>query len=368
MAPKAPASHAAPPGHPWPPGHSGSSPSRSGVPGARVVHDSEGEPAFWETNDIRGLDNTLLTLRQKYNDAVKSLSNDALSLLREWPARLKSITSPHYLYEVRGKPVEGNNYVDSMSHQQIPKIAAPTYRSWGELLTFLMKENLPGARIRTPAASIRIAAPAKIRCACSCRMKARRSARTGASIILSQGQKSTRLSTAFDPVTLYGEDPHPRPDIYGKIGNLGGQRADARRHEEAVLRLRPVRTEHVRVDDDQWPRADHPRDVHEHRDRPERRALPARGFRALGCRAGEDRETVRRRQRPTYTGDLPHGHNGLGLSMLGVTGDQLVDSETYAKIKAATLSAVRGTVQAEILKGDQAQNTWASSAPSSPCA
>src|SRR5678816_4075279 len=82
---------------------------------------------------------------RKYNDAIKSLSNDALNLLREWPQRLKSITDPHYLYEVRGKPVEGNNYVDSLSHQQIPKIAAPTYTSWGELLTFLMKENLPGA-------------------------------------------------------------------------------------------------------------------------------------------------------------------------------------------------------------------------------
>src|SRR4029450_10580814 len=112
--------------------------------GAHVGFDTEGEAAFWETNDIRGLDRSLLTLRQKYNDAVKALSSDAINLLREWPSRLKSITAPHYLYEVRGKPVEGNNYVESMSHQQVPKIAAPTYTSWGELLTFLVKERMGG--------------------------------------------------------------------------------------------------------------------------------------------------------------------------------------------------------------------------------
>ncbi|MFP5463403.1 MAG: methylmalonyl-CoA mutase family protein, partial [Gammaproteobacteria bacterium] len=61
--------------------------------------------------------------------------------------------------------------------------------------------------------------------------------------------------------------------------------------------------------------------------------------------------------RPAYAGELPQGNDGLGLGLLGVTGDQLVDADTYARIKADTLKTVRGTVQADILKEDQAQNT-----------
>ena len=87
----------------------------------------------------------MLVLRQRYQDAMKSLSTESIALLREWPQRLKSITDEHYVYEVRGKAVKGDNYVESLSHQKVPKIAAPTYKSWGDLLAFLCKENLPGA-------------------------------------------------------------------------------------------------------------------------------------------------------------------------------------------------------------------------------
>ena len=91
------------------------------------------------------VDRSLLTLRQRYNDAVQSLGNDSLKLLREWPTRLKSITDEVTEYQVRDKTIRVENYRESLSYQQIPKIAAPTYKSWGELLTFLQKENLPGA-------------------------------------------------------------------------------------------------------------------------------------------------------------------------------------------------------------------------------
>src|SRR5690606_9993344 len=90
-------------------------------------------------------DTSLRTLRQRYNDAVQSLDSEALRLLREWPARLKSITDEVTEYQVRGKAIRVENYRESLSHQLIPKIAAPTYRSWGELLVFLQKENLPGS-------------------------------------------------------------------------------------------------------------------------------------------------------------------------------------------------------------------------------
>ena len=90
-------------------------------------------------------DATLLALRQRYQEALQALSPEAAALLREWPQRLQAITDPHYTYEVRGRTVTGTNYVESLSRQQIPKIAAPTYTGWGDRLRFLMRENLPGS-------------------------------------------------------------------------------------------------------------------------------------------------------------------------------------------------------------------------------
>ncbi|HET7924495.1 MAG TPA: methylmalonyl-CoA mutase family protein, partial [Rhodanobacteraceae bacterium] len=164
-------------------------------------------------------DRSVLVLRQRYQDALKSLTTESIALLREWPQRLKSITDEHYLYEVRGKAVEGNNYVESLSHQKVPKIAAPTYKSWGELLTFLCKENLPGAYPYTGGVY-----PYRRTGEDPTRMFAGEGTpeRTNRRFhYLSVGQKAARLSTAFDSVTLYGEDPAERPDIYGKIGNSG---------------------------------------------------------------------------------------------------------------------------------------------------
>ena len=300
-------------------------------------------------------DRSLLTLRQKYNDAVKSLSSDAIHLLREWPARLKSITDPHYLYEVRGKAVEGNNYIESMSHQQVPKIAAPTYHSWGELLTFLMKENLPGAYPYTGGIyPYRRTGEDPLRMFAGEGTPERTNRRFH---YLSAGQKATRLSTAFDSVTLYGEDPHPRPDIYGKIGNSGVNipTLDDMKKLYSGFDLSSPSTsvsmtingpapiilamfmntaidqaveKYLREDSKRWDAA------HE-----------------------KIEQLYKGKKRPTYTGMLPEGNDGLGLGLLGVTGDQLVDGETYAKIKAHTLASVRGTVQADILKEDQAQNT-----------
>ncbi|TAM28805.1 MAG: methylmalonyl-CoA mutase, partial [Nevskiaceae bacterium] len=91
-----------------------------------------------------GGDKSLLTLRQRYQSALQQLSKDSIELLREWPERLKGVTDTHYTYEVRGKAVKGENYVESLSHSKIPKVAAPHFESWGELLRFLLKENLPG--------------------------------------------------------------------------------------------------------------------------------------------------------------------------------------------------------------------------------
>src|SRR5690606_15443422 len=164
-------------------------------------------------------DRTLLTLRQRYNDAVQSLTAENLRNLREWPARLKSITDEVTEYQVRNKAIRVDNYRESLSHQKIPKIAAPTYKSWGELLTFLGKENLPGSYPYTGGVyPYRRTGEDPIRMFAGEGTPERTNRRFH---YLSVGQPAARLSTAFDSVTLYGEDPAPRPDIYGKIGNSG---------------------------------------------------------------------------------------------------------------------------------------------------
>ena len=302
-----------------------------------------------------GDDRSLKTLRQRYNDAVQSLDSEALKLLREWPARLKSITDDVNEYEVRGKTIRVENYRESLSHLMIPKIAAPTYKSWGELLVFLQKENLPGYYPYTGGVyPYRRTGEDPIRMFAGEGTPERTNRRFH---YLSVGQPAARLSTAFDSVTLYGEDPAPRPDIFGKIGNSGVNIAsldDMKKLYSGFDLCAPTTSvsmtingpapiilamfmntaidqqveKYLKADDARWQVA---------------QAKIAKLFEG--------------RERPHYSGELPPTNDGLGLGLLGVTGDQVVDAETYARIKAETLKTVRGTVQADILKEDQAQNT-----------
>lgn len=300
-------------------------------------------------------DRALLTLRQRYQDAVQSLTNENLKLLRDWPQRLKSITDEHFTYEVRGKAVTGENYRQSLSHQPIPKIAAPTYKSWGELLTFLGKENLPGSYPFTGGVyPYRRTGEDPIRMFAGEGTPERTNRRFH---YLSVGQPAARLSTAFDSVTLYGEDPAPRPDIYGKIGNSGVNIPtldDMKKLYSGFDLCSPTTSVSMTING------------------------PAPMILAMFMNTAIDQQvelylkedeqrwkqaqkTIDKlfegRQRPQYHGELPPTNNGLGLGLLGITGEQVVDAEIYARIKAQTLKTVRGTVQADILKEDQAQNT-----------
>jgi methylmalonyl-CoA mutase len=300
-------------------------------------------------------DRSLLVLRQRYQDSLKSLSTEAISLLREWPQRLKAITDEHFTYEVRGKSVEGNNYVESLSHQKVPKIAAPTYKSWGELLTFLMRENLPGAYPYTGGVY-----PYRRMGEDPTRMFAGEGTpeRTNRRFhYLSLGQKAARLSTAFDSVTLYGEDPAPRPDIYGKIGNSGVSIAtldDMKKLYSGFDLSAPTTSVSMTIN------GPAPMILAMYMNTAVDQAVE-KHLRAEQSRWDEAHAKIEKlfedRERPRYAGMLPEGNDGLGLGLLGVTGDQIIDAETYAKIRAETLSLVRGTVQADILKEDQAQNT-----------
>ncbi len=301
------------------------------------------------------VDRSLVTLRQRYNDAVQSLSSDAQKLLREWPQRLKSIVDEITEYEVRGKTIRVENYRESLSHQKIPKIAAPTYKSWGELLTFLQKENLPGFYPYTGGVyPYRRSGEDPIRMFAGEGTPERTNRRFH---YLSQGLPAARLSTAFDSVTLYGEDPAPRPDIYGKIGNSGVNVPtldDMKKLYSGFDLCAPTTSVSMTINGPapiilaMFMNTAIDQQVEKHlKEDPARWAAAEKVIAKL----------FEGRERPRYHGDLPPTNNGLGLGLLGVTGDQVVDAQTYAGIKAYTLSTVRGTVQADILKEDQAQNT-----------
>ena len=311
---------------------------------------------LYDTTDLtHGDDRSLLRLRQRYQDAVKALSTESITLLREWPDRLKSITDEQYTYEVRGKAVKGDNYVESLAHQAIPKIAAPTYKSWGDLLRFLMRENLPGAYPYTGGVyPYRRAGEDPTRMFAGEGTPERTNRRFH---YLSAGQKAARLSTAFDSVTLYGEDPQPRPDIYGKIGNSGVSIAtldDMKKLYSGFDLLTPSTSVSMTINGPapmilaMFMNTAVDQAVEKH--------LRQDSAKWAAAQAYIDK-VYEGRERPRYAGELPAGNDGLGLGLLGITGDQVLDAETYAKIKTETLSAVRGTVQADILKEDQAQNT-----------
>ena len=300
-------------------------------------------------------DRSMLILRQRYNEAIQALDAENLRQLREWPARLKSIVDAANEYEVRGKAIRVENYRESLSHQQVPKIAAPTYKSWGELLTFLGKENLPGSYPYTGGVyPYRRSGEDPIRMFAGEGTPERTNRRFH---YLSTGLPAARLSTAFDSVTLYGEDPAPRPDVYGKIGNSGVNvpTLDAMKKLYSGFDLCAPNTSVSMTINGPAPII-LAMFMNTAIDQQVEKYLKADGDRWNGAQRRIE-AFFAGRPRPVYHGELPDGNDGLGLAFLGMTGDQLVDAETYAKIKADTLKTVRGTVQADILKEDQAQNT-----------
>ena len=296
----------------------------------------------------------LLVLRQRYQETLADLEPESLRLLREWPERKQAVTADQYSYTVRGREFTGSNYRESLSHQRIPKIAPPPYRDWGELLGFLTRENLPGHFPFTGGVF-----PYRRLGEDPTRMFAGEGTpeRTNRRFhYLSRGQEAARLSTAFDSVTLYGEDPHERPDIFGKVGNSGVSIAtvdDMKKLYSGFDLCSPSTSVSMTING------------------------PAPMILAFFMNTAIDQQVEKYlketgeweaarakidawfdgRERPEYAGELPPGNEGLGLGLLGISGDRVVDPETYEKIRQDTLSTVRGTVQADILKEDQAQNT-----------
>ncbi len=293
-------------------------------------------------------------LRDAYNDALDAVGPEAVEQLRHWPALARSATEPEYCYVVRGREVRGDNYTETLSHTQVPKLAVPKYRDWGDLLTFLLKENLPGHFPYTAGVY-----PYRREEEDPTRMFAGEGSpeRTNRRFhYLAGGHGAARLSTAFDSTTLYGEDPDERPDIYGRIGNSGVSIAtldDMKKLYSGFDLCAPTTSVSMTIN------GPAPMILAMFMNTAVDQRVE-RYLREQGRWADAEKKIAaiyRGRERPTYKGELPAGHDGSGLGLLGVTGDQLLDRETYARIRAEALALVRGTVQADILKEDQAQNT-----------
>jgi isobutyryl-CoA mutase len=299
--------------------------------------------------------NALAPLRTRYNAAIEDLGAETLGLLREWDDRIAGITAEKYSYRVRDREVTGENYRRSLSQQLIPKIAPPRFDGWGDRVRFLLKENLPGSYPYTGGVfPYRRAGEDPTRMFAGEGTPERTNRRFH---YLSQGQPAARLSTAFDSVTLYGEDPAERPDIYGKVGNSGVSIAtvdDAKKLYSGFDLCDPSTSVSMTINGPApiilafFMNAAIDQQVEKH-------------LRGTGGWEDAQRKLdayfAEHGGRPEYAGALPEDSNGLGLGLLGASGDMVLDGDVYERIKADTLKMVRGTVQADILKEDQAQNT-----------
>jgi len=295
-------------------------------------------------------------LQAEFDKIKLNLDPKNWKLIEEWADKAKQYKEPVFKFKVRDKEIGIQTHTESLSHTQIPKVVLPKYSGWGDLLRWSLQENVPGEFPYTAGIY-----PFKREGEDPTRMFAGEGGpeRTNRRFhYVSLAMPAKRLSTAFDSVTLYGNDPDYRPDIYGKIGNSGVSICcldDAKKLYSGFNLADPKTSVSMTING------------------------PAPMLLAYFMNAAIDQQCElyiikngleddvkkkiaalykgRENERPAYQGPLPKGNDGLGLMLLGVTGDQVLPNDVYEKIKAETLTQVRGTVQADILKEDQAQNT-----------
>ena len=277
-------------------------------------------------------------------------------IILTWDEKVNKYKNPVYTFKVRDKEIKIATHTESLSHSQIPKVALPKYEAWGDILKWNLQENVPGEFPFTSGLY-----PFKREGEDPSRMFAGEGGpeRTNKRFhYVSAGLPAKRLSTAFDSVTLYGNDPHLRPDIYGKIGNAGVSICcldDAKKLYSGFNLAHPLTSVSMTINGPapmllgffMNAAIDQQCEIYikENNLEDEVEAIINEIYKKKG------------QERPRYNGDLPESNNGLGLMLLGVTGDLVLPKEVYEEIKVRTLSQVRGTVQADILKEDQAQNT-----------
>ena len=276
--------------------------------------------------------------------------------LKAWPELQSQYAATEFVFQVRGEDVRIPTTTTSLSHQEIPKVALPSMTGWKDLARWHLQENLPGAFPYTSGIY-----PFKREGEDPTRMFAGEGGpeRTNKRFhYVSLGMPAKRLSTAFDSVTLYGRDPDLRPDIYGKVGNSGVSICcldDAKKLYSGFDLCAPNTSVSMTINGPApmmlgfFLNAAIDQHCEKH--------IKANGLEReveKVLKAKWDQEGL---ERPRYQGDLPEGNDGLGLMLLGCTGDEVLDGSTYQRLKAEALNSVRGTVQADILKEDQAQNT-----------
>lgn len=308
------------------------------------------------TKEILSDQNVRLSVEQELSRVWEDLNGENKRMLDQWDIKKKNYESDYFVYKVRDKDIKVVPYTTSLSGTRIPKISLPGYKDWGDILKWNLQENVPGEFPYTAGVF-----PFKRQGEDPTRMFAGEGGpeRTNKRFhYVSLGMPAKRLSTAFDSVTLYGEDPDYRPDIYGKIGNSGVSICcldDAKILYSGFDLCDPATSVSMTING------------------------PASAMCAFFMNAAIDQQCekyikehnlvhlveqklvekydVKGLQRPQYKGDLPEGNNGLGTLLLGVTGDEILNPEIYLTLKERALQSVRGTVQADILKEDQAQNT-----------
>ncbi len=306
-----------------------------------------------------GLENKeglLKGLAASFKELDAKLDVYAKSILETWPEKVQRYKNELFVFKVRDKEINIQTHYESLSHTLIPKIALPKYEAWGDLLKWNLQENVPGEFPYTAGVfSFKREGEDPTRMFAGEGGPERTNRRFH---YVSKGIPAKRLSTAFDSVTLYGQDPDYRPDIYGKIGNAGVSICcldDAKKLYSGFNLADPMTSVSMTINGP---------------------AAMLTGFfmnaaidqqceiyikkNGLEKEINKKIEAIYKKKgavRPAYQGAIPDGNDQLGLLLLGVTGDQVLPLEVYQKIKTETLSVIRGTVQADILKEDQAQNT-----------
>lgn len=277
-------------------------------------------------------------------------------IIFSWDDKVNKYKNPIYSFKVRDKEIKIQTHSESLSHSQIPKVALPKYQAWGDILKWCLQENVPGEFPFTAGLY-----PFKREGEDPTRMFAGEGGpeRTNRRFhYVSLGMPAKRLSTAFDSVTLYGNDPDLRPDIYGKIGNAGVSICCL---DDAKKLYSGFDLSHAATSVSMTINGPAPMllgfFMNAAIDQNCEKYIKENGLEHLVEAKKKELYDDKGLNRPSYNGDLPEGNDGLGLMLLGLTGDQILPADVYAKIKAETLAQVRGTVQADILKEDQAQNT-----------
>jgi methylmalonyl-CoA mutase len=309
-----------------------------------------------KASNIDDKDRLVKALQETFEQEKLNFDPKNWATLEAWEDKRATYKEPVFKFKVRDKELSIETHTESLSHSQIPKVVTPKYTGWGDILRWVLQENVPGAFPFTSGLF-----PFKREGEDPTRMFAGEGGpeRTNKRFhYVSLGMPAKRLSTAFDSVTLYGNDPDTRPDIYGKIGNSGVSICcldDAKKLYSGFDLSDPKTSVSMTINGPApmllgfFMNAAIDQNCEKYiKENGLEKEIEAK-IQAIYQQKGTER--------PRYQGNLPEGNNGLGLMLLGVTGDQVLPDKIYSEIKKTTLMQVRGTVQADILKEDQAQNT-----------